>query len=364
MAGDAPAHLGPRPAALGGALAGPPRDGHVALTGGDGHRRVAHDAAAGAAAVADLGEERDVTEADVAGDVDLAAVLHREHRQPVDLARARCRRRRARPRSPGTRARARSPASPLANDVCPMPAMAVRSASGPATTTSLPRRSSARLPALELGRTPLDEARPALLHVLRAGHELLGVRLVPERSGAVGLERAVGEPLRERDRAASASWRGAPPTRRASCRAPRRGTTLLTRPMRSASAAGTSSPKKNSSFAFCGPTRRVSRYAGRRRPGRCARRMNTSMKRASSAMITRSLARARCMPAAGGGAVDARDDRLLAVEDRRDQPLEPALDRAAASPTIMPGAPARPLRRRARLAEVGAGAEALLAVAR
>jgi hypothetical protein len=46
---------------------------------------VAHDAAAGTAAVADLGKERDVTEAEVAGDVDLAALLHREHRQPIDL---------------------------------------------------------------------------------------------------------------------------------------------------------------------------------------------------------------------------------------------------------------------------------------
>ena len=85
MTGDAPAHLGPGAAAFGGALAGPPRHGHVALTGGDRHRCVAHDAAARAAAVADLGEERDVTEAQVAGDVDLATVFHREHRHPVDL---------------------------------------------------------------------------------------------------------------------------------------------------------------------------------------------------------------------------------------------------------------------------------------
>src|SRR5256886_14173345 len=90
---------------------------------------------------------------------------------------------------------------PLANDVCPMPTTAVQSASGPATTTPPPRRSSARLPALELGRTPLDEARSALLRVLGPSDELLRVRLVPERPGPVGLERPVREPLRERDRA-------------------------------------------------------------------------------------------------------------------------------------------------------------------
>src|SRR5256886_5396487 len=90
---------------------------------------------------------------------------------------------------------------PLAKDVCPMPTIAVRSASGPATTTSLPRRGSyARLPALELGRTPFDEARHAFAGVLGRRHELLRVRLVPERPGAVGLERAVREPLREPDR--------------------------------------------------------------------------------------------------------------------------------------------------------------------
>ena len=43
------------------------------------------DAAAGAAAVADLGEEGDVAEADVAGDLDLAVGLHRVRREPVDL---------------------------------------------------------------------------------------------------------------------------------------------------------------------------------------------------------------------------------------------------------------------------------------
>ena len=79
--------LRPRPARLRGALARPPRDRDLALTGRDRHRRLADDAAAGAAAVADLGEEGDVAEPDVAGDVDLAAVLHREHREAVDVGR-------------------------------------------------------------------------------------------------------------------------------------------------------------------------------------------------------------------------------------------------------------------------------------
>ena len=87
--GEAVRDLGPGPARLRRPLAGPPRDRDLALAGRDRHRGLADHAAAGAAAVADLGEERDVAEPDVAGDVDLAAVLHREHRQAVDVAGAR-----------------------------------------------------------------------------------------------------------------------------------------------------------------------------------------------------------------------------------------------------------------------------------
>ena len=67
---------------------GPPGDRDVALTGRDGHRRVQDRAAPRAAAVADLREEREVAEPDVARDVDLAVQLHRVRRHAVDLRRS------------------------------------------------------------------------------------------------------------------------------------------------------------------------------------------------------------------------------------------------------------------------------------
>ncbi len=79
--------LRPRPARGGGALAGPPRDDHRRLAGGDRHRGLPDDAATRAAAEPDLREVRDVAEADGARDVDLAVGLHRERREPVDLRR-------------------------------------------------------------------------------------------------------------------------------------------------------------------------------------------------------------------------------------------------------------------------------------
>ena len=48
---------------------------------------MADDPAAGPAAVADLGEERDVAAADVAGDLDLLGGLHRVAAQGADLRR-------------------------------------------------------------------------------------------------------------------------------------------------------------------------------------------------------------------------------------------------------------------------------------
>ena len=65
--------------------------------------------------------------------------------------------------------------------------------------------------------------------------------------------------------------------------------------MRHASSAGTSSPKKNSSFAFCGPTSCVTRY-GPPPSGMRPRRTKISMNRAVSAAITRSHANATCAP--------------------------------------------------------------------
>jgi hypothetical protein len=79
------AGLGPGAATLVGALAGAPRDGHLALPAGDGERRVSGRAAAGAPAVAHLPEEGDAAEPEVARHLDLAPVLHREGDQAVDL---------------------------------------------------------------------------------------------------------------------------------------------------------------------------------------------------------------------------------------------------------------------------------------
>src|SRR4051794_15672594 len=78
--------------------------------------------------------------------------------------------------------------SDLANAVCPIPAMAVRSF-----------RDSAS-PSLELGLTALDEAGNAFLRVLGRVHQLLAERLVPESAVAVGVECPVGEPLGDGDR--------------------------------------------------------------------------------------------------------------------------------------------------------------------
>src|SRR5438093_12914619 len=77
--------------------------------------------------------------------------------------------------------------SDLANAVCPIPAIAVLSFR------------SKRLPALELGRPALGERGHPLTRVLRRVGELLGVGLVPEGAGPVGVERPVGEPLGEPD---------------------------------------------------------------------------------------------------------------------------------------------------------------------
>src|SRR5438046_2133564 len=77
--------------------------------------------------------------------------------------------------------------SALANAVCPIPTIAVRSFMGGYS------------PSLELRGAALDEAAHALGRVLGHVVELLGVPLVPERPVAVGLEGPVGEPLGEAD---------------------------------------------------------------------------------------------------------------------------------------------------------------------
>src|SRR5437588_1050877 len=99
------------------------------------------------------------------------------------------------------------PGKPLAKTVWPIPTIAVRSfmASGRSLracrrqTTKNAQRTERLSPALELGGTALDEGGHALLGVLRAGDELLGIALVPEGADAVGVERSIGEPGGEVD---------------------------------------------------------------------------------------------------------------------------------------------------------------------
>src|SRR5689334_6921233 len=78
-------HLRPGTAGRRPALATPPRHGDLALSGGHRHRGVTGDAATRAAAVADLAEERDVAQAEVAGDVDFLGRLEGVRRESVDL---------------------------------------------------------------------------------------------------------------------------------------------------------------------------------------------------------------------------------------------------------------------------------------
>src|SRR4249919_1057724 len=240
---------------------------------------------------------------------------------------------------------------PLANDVCPMPTIAVRSVSGPAI----------RLPALELGRPALDEARPTLLHVFRAGEELLGVRLVPERAVAVGLEGAVREPLRERDCA-----------RRHLGETPGPFAELLfeLRPRHDlvceADALGlgrrhvVAEEEQFLGLLWADETRQQVGATGVRQDGAPDEHRDEAGLLGHDHEVA---GECEVHAPAGGGAVHAGDHRLLAVEDRRDQPLESSLDRASRVSDDHAGRARRPLQRWARLAEVGAGAEALLTAA-
>ena len=73
-----------------------PAHHHVGDAGRDGHRRMHHGAGRRAAAVVHAGEEAQVADADIAGDVDLVAGVHGEGDHAVDVGRAPARRRRAR----------------------------------------------------------------------------------------------------------------------------------------------------------------------------------------------------------------------------------------------------------------------------
>ncbi len=126
-----------------------------------------------------------------------------------------------------------------------------------------------------------------------------------------------------------------------------RGTTRFTRPSRYASAAGTSSPKKNSSLAFWMPTRRASSHAPPP-SGAMPRRTKISMNFDSSAATTRSQASARCMPPPA--AVPLTPAMTGFSQSRmeptsRCQPLRMVL---APSPTTVSGAPSGRGRRAAR----------------
>src|SRR5581483_1363270 len=82
------------------------------------------------------------------------------------------------------------PSTDLPNSVWPMPAMAVRSRSSAAPVSELP--------ALALGRAPLDEGGDALLGVVRRLQRLLAPRLLLERRHPVGVERPVEGALVDR----------------------------------------------------------------------------------------------------------------------------------------------------------------------
>src|SRR5947199_2643706 len=249
-------------------------------------------------------------------------------------------------------------ASPLANAVCPMPAIAVRSTSGPATITSVPRRGSARLPALELGRAPLDEAGPAVLRVRGAGDELLRVRLVPERSGPVGLEGAVRELLGERDRACRHPGETAGPlTERLVELGPGHDLVGETEALGVARRHVVAEEEKLLRLLRTDQTGEEVGTAGVGHD----RSADEHLDEAGLLGHDHEVAGEREVhAAAGGGAVHARDHRLLAVEDRCDQALKASLDHATGVADDRVGR-ARGFRQGgARLTQVGAGAEALL----
>src|SRR5262245_21824795 len=250
--------------------------------------------------------------------------------------------------------------SPLANAVWPMPTIAVRSVSVPAIRRLPGRDSSAReLPTLELGGTALDEARPPLLHVPGAGHQLLGVRLVPERAGTVGLEGAVGEPLRERDGASRHLGEAAGPL----------AERLLELGAWSDLVGQTDAlglgrrhvvPEEEQLLRLLrsDPTRQQVRATGVRDD----RAADEHLDEARFLRHDHEAAReGEVHASAGCGPVDARDHRLLAVEDGRNEALEPTLNGASTVADDHVGRAGRPLQRRAGLTQVGAGAEPLLA---
>ena len=114
---------------------------------------------------------------------------------------------------------------------------------------------------------------------------------------------------------ASARSRDGRPTRRGSASNRSADTTSFTSPSRCASLIVSASAKNTSCLAMFGGIARSRRYAAPP-SGMRPRRVKSSMIVACSTATTRSAANTRFAPAASGRAVEAAEDRLLAVEHR------------------------------------------------
>src|SRR5437870_5628000 len=179
--------------------------------------------------------------------------------------------------------------------------------SATSSTRTPPRRVYAKgLASLELRLPPLGEGAHALLQVLALRHQGLRQRLLLEAGLEAALVGALEEALREAERERRPAREALAPAARRRLQV-RAGTTLLQSPRRSASSAETSSARRTSSFALSSPTRRERRNAPPESMAR-PRRANTSMRRASAAMTTRSQASARCAPIPAATPLTARSE--------------------------------------------------------
>ena len=174
-------------------------------------------------------------------------------------------------------------------------------------------------PPVNFGAPLLHEGQHPFLGVLGLGHQRLRHRLVVERGLEVDVERAVEQALRHADGERRAGGEALGPLAGGGLQLIG-GDDRLTRPMRCASSAGRSSPKKTSSFAFARPIRRGSRKAP---PASTAmpRRTKTSMKRASADGDDEVAGEGEVRAEPGGDAVHRRDDRLLELPEGADQAL-------------------------------------------
>ena len=156
-----------------------------------------------------------------------------------------------------------------------------------------------------------------------------------EEGAPIDVERVVEELLRPTDRLRQLTRSRVAPRIAVSSSAA--GTTLLTMPMRSASAALRSSPKNTSSFALCRPTRR-----GRIRDAAVGDEAaaHEHVDQARGVGRDDEIGREREHHAATGrGAVERAQHRLLAVLDRFHEPLESGPHRVDRGAATMSGAP-------------------------